>query len=230
MSGSQHRQSHRLESEHGTVGAYVIGFVLSLVLTLIPYYLVVNHKLSGTSLLATILGFGVGQMIVQLTFFLHLGRGPKPNWNFFFFMATVGVILVVVGGSIMIIHNLHYNMSPQDQSKRLINDEDIAQIGSKKTGACAGQHTNHQVVIQDGRVTPLHTAATKCDTLTFINNDSRSREIAFGPHEHHEVYSGVDELIVRKGQNGTITLSETGVYEFHDHLNPEVTGEFAVNP
>src|SRR5687768_12731131 len=88
-------------SEHGTMKSYVIGFVLSLIFTFIPYYLVVNKTVSGGVLLATILGFAVLQMIIQITFFLHLGRGPKPKWNLYFFISTVGIILVVVGGSIM---------------------------------------------------------------------------------------------------------------------------------
>ena len=122
--------------EGGAMKSYVTGFILSLVFTFIPYYLVDKQTISGTKLLVTILGFAVLQMLVQVTFFLHLGRGPKPRWNLFFFIATVGIILVVVGGSILIIKNLHYNMSPVDQTKRLADDEGIYQVGGQQTGAC----------------------------------------------------------------------------------------------
>lgn len=210
--------------------SYVIGFLLSLVFTFIPYYLVVNKTVVGTALLATILCFAVLQMIVQVTFFLHLGRGPKPNWNLFFFIATVGLILVVVGGSVMIINNLHYNMSPTDQTKKLASDEAIYQIGGELTGACQGTRANHQVMIKNGQVTPAHTYANKCDTLTFINEDDKAREITFGSHPEHGVYAGENELLVRKGRNKTITLSESGTFEFHDHFQAETAGHFTVAP
>lgn len=218
------------KAEHGPMLSYVIGFILSLIFTFIPYYLVVNQIISGKGLLIAILGIAVVQMVVQVTFFLHLGRGPKPNWNLFFFIATVGIILVVVGGSIMIMNNLYNNMLPSDQTKKLVGDEGIYQIGGEKTGACQGHHTNHKIIIKNGLVSPAHTKAHMCDTLTFINEDDKAREITFGTHPEHGVYAGESELLVRKGHAKSITLSELGTYQFHDHLQAETAGDFTVAP
>lgn len=218
------------KQEHGTMQSYVIGFILSLICTFIPYVLVVHHSLSGTMLLVAIIGFAVLQMVIQITFFLHLGRGPKPRWNLYFFIATIGIVLIVVGGSILIIHNLHYNMLPSDQIAKIVNDEGIPQIGGQATGACQGQHTNHQVTIKNSGVSPLHTTASKCDTLTFIEADAGTREMAFGPHIHHIAYAGVTEFSLRKGYSETITLSQSGTYTFHDHLNEATAGDFTVSP
>lgn len=221
--------SHGAKTEHGTMKSYVIGFILSLIFTFIPYGLVVNQTITGTALLVTIVGFALIQMLIQITFFLHIGRGPKPNWNLFFFVSTFGIILVVVGGSIMIMNNLHYNMSPEDKVKKLVNDEAIAQVGGKETGACKELYENHQVTIVDGLVYPSHTTAKKCDTLTFINKDPETRAIGFGEHPDHGSYAGEsDLLIIQKGHNETITLSETGTYQFHDHQQAETAGEFTV--
>ena len=230
MSNPSHNIGSEPKSEHGTKKSYVIGLMLSLLFTFIPYWLVVSQTVSGTALLATIMGFAVLQMVVQITFFLHLGRGPKPNWNLFFFIATVGIILIVVGGSIMIINNLNYNMMPSDQTKKLTNDEGIYQIGGERTGACQGQHANHKVTIKNGQASPLHTVASKCDTLTFINEDDNEREITFGTDPDHAVYAGEKELVVRKGRSKSITLSESGSYQFHDDLQASMTGHFAVTP
>ncbi len=219
-----------VSAEHGTTGSYVVGFILSLIFTFIPYYLVKYQAMSGTLLLVTILGFAVIQLVIQVTFFLHLGRGPKPNWNLFFFIATVGIILVVVGGSIMIMNNLYRNMIPSDQVSKLTNDEGIYQIGGEKTGACKGQYANHKITIKDGRLNPVHTITGLCNTLTFINEDDEAREITFGSHPEHGVYAGESELLVRKGRAKTITLSEPGTYRFHDHLHAEITGSFTVVP
>lgn len=229
MSTSHH--TTKPHHEHGTTRSYVIGFILSLVFTFIPYYLVVNHVLTGLMLLIVILGIGVIQMIIQLVFFLHLGREKKPHWQLVFLVSTVGIILVVVGGSLVIISHLHYNMTPvtaTEASKKLVEGEGIAQIGGEKTGACEGQHANHKVVIKDGQVTPSHITANKCDKLIFINEDSEVREMTFGTHPDHGVYGGQSELTVRKGRAKSIPLSEPGSYQFHDHLDPSVNGRFTV--
>ena len=228
MSEVAHDAGSAQEHEHGTIGSYVIGFILSLIFTLIPYSLIVKQSITGGALLMIIIVFAVMQMIIQVTFFLHLGRGPKPRWNVFFFISTVGIILVVVAGSIVIINNLHYNMAPSDQTKQLIANEGIYQVSGQLTGACHENGTNHQVIIKNGQATPFYTNAKKCDTLTFINEDSETREIAFGPHENHISYAGETELSAMKGRGVTMSLSETGTYTFHDHLHEETNGEFTV--
>ncbi len=229
MSNKVYHKTIPHNDAHKTIDSYIIGFILSLVFTAIPYYMVVKQTVTGTSLLVTILGFAVLQMLVQVFFFLHLGRGPKPLYNVVFFVATVGIILVTVAGSVVIINNLHYNKTSSDQTKSLIEGEAIYQINGEHTGACHGQYANHQVTIKNGLVTPQHTNAQKCDTLTFLNEDTEVRELAFGEHPEHKAYAGETEYIIRAGKTKTITLSESGTYLFHDHLQPETAGDFTVS-
>lgn len=223
---------HHVRSPHGneqkTTQSYIIGFLLSLAFTIVPYCMVVQKLALGTSLLIAILGIAVLQMLVQIFFFLHLGRGPKPLYNVVFFAFTVGAIMVVVGGSIFIMNNLYASMAGPEVAKKLAQDEAIYQIGGEKTGACQTIGPNHKITITNGKVTPAHTDAALCDTITFINNDERTREIGFGSHPNHSGYAGQDDLLVTKGHSKTITLNEAGSYDFHDHLNPTVTGSFTV--
>ena len=220
--------THAKKHAEGSMGSYVIGFILSLIFTFIPYYLVVNETITGTGLQVTILGFAIIQMIIQVTFFLHLGRGPKPNWNLFFFISTVGIIVFIGTASVLIMKHLHYNMSPSDKTTKIVNDEGIYQVGGVMTGACQDIKENHTITIKNGFVNPQYTEANECDTLTFINEDNVVREITFGTHPNHGVYAGEEELLVRSGRGKTITLSETGTYDFHDHLHAEVAGQFTV--
>jgi cytochrome o ubiquinol oxidase subunit IV len=225
------QQSHTSTSqERGTTASYIIGFVLSLLFTVIPYYFVVHKTFAGNTLLAIILGVAILQMAIQIFFFLHLGRGPKPLYNVAFFAGTIVTIVVVIVGSIFIINNLNYNMSPADVVKRLAQDEAIAQVGGEKTGACQEVYANHIIVISDGQISPLYTTAHLCDTITFTNMDKVAREIGFGSHPVHNGYAGHDDLLVDKGRNKTITLNQAGTYQFHDHLDPTVTGAFTVTP
>jgi len=214
------------KNAHGTTLSYVIGFVLSLVFTINAYISVVNKSTTGTRLLATILVFAVLQLAVQVFFFLHLGRGPKPLYNVTFFFGTVSLILVVVLGSIFIMNNLHYNMAGTDVIKKLAQDEGIAQVDGKKTGACAAVGTNYKVTIQDGKISPTTTRAQLCDTLTFINEDSGAHKITFGQQQS---YAG-QEVSVNKSYPKTITLNQPGIYLFQDSVSPTTAGNFTVAP
>lgn len=217
---------------HGTAKSYVIGFILSLIFTAIPYYMVVNQTVTGTPLLATILGFAFLQMAVQIFFFLHLGRGPKPLYNVGFFVGTFGAIMVVVVGSVYIMAHLHDNMTPvtaAEKTMKLAEDEGIHQIHGEKTGACEGVHTEHKIIIKNGIASPGYIEARVCDTLTFFKEDDLDREITFGSHPQHGSYAGETELALRKGRGAMIVLGQPGTYQFHDHLNPETAGYFTVN-
>ena len=108
-----------------TTKAYIIGFVLSLALTLLAYCFVAYHIFTGVVLTTALLELAFVQLIVQLLFFLHLGQESRPRWNLVFFLLTFGVVLLVMVGSLWIMHNLNYNMTPQDMSKIIIEDEGI---------------------------------------------------------------------------------------------------------
>ena len=229
MNELQENTAQQPKTERGTVKSYVIGFLLSLVFTAIPYYLVVNKTVEGNTLLATILGFAVLQMAVQIFFFLHLGRGPKPLYNVVFFVSTVGIILMVVLGSIFIMNHLNYNMMPAEATtKKLAQDEGIAQVGGEKTGACANIGANHQIVIRNGVVSPLRTEARLCDSLTFVNQDDATKNIMFGVYPKRENYGGETELAARSGRPKTITLNQLGTHVFYDSAQPQVAGQFVV--
>lgn len=220
-------------SDHGSVGSYVTGFVLSIIFTVIPYYLVTQKVFSGNQLLVVILGFAAVQTLIQIFFFLHLGRGPKPFYNIVFFASTVVIIGVVVGGSLFIMSHLHYNMSPTETTKQLAEKEGIYQVEGNKTGACQATKTNHQIIVSNGMVQPLKIEANLCDTLSFTNKDSSTHMIMFGTPDDLQTYAGEDEVVIRKGKSETMTLNQVGAYSFHlmahgsDH--GEVVGSFTVN-
>jgi cytochrome o ubiquinol oxidase operon protein cyoD len=99
-----------------SVTPYVTGFVFAVVLTLLAYAIVVNRWLSGGMLVAAIMTLAVVQLVVQLVFFLHLGRGKSARWNVTAFLFMVLILVIVVAGSLWIMHNLDYNMqmTPQE--------------------------------------------------------------------------------------------------------------------
>lgn len=108
--------------QHLPFNAYLVGFLLSIVFTLVAYLLVVNHVLSGGILFSAIIILALVQLFVQLLFFLHMGQESKPRWNLVFLLSTISIILIIVIGSLWIMNHLNYNMMPPtDMKTYLIN-------------------------------------------------------------------------------------------------------------
>jgi cytochrome o ubiquinol oxidase operon protein cyoD len=97
---------------HASVKSYMIGFVLSIILTAIPFGLVMDqtHGFRAGTLLAAILVFAVVQVFVHVVYFLHMDRSAEQRWNVLAFGFTVMILVIVVSGSVWIMHNATSNM------------------------------------------------------------------------------------------------------------------------
>jgi len=95
---------------HGTFKAYLIGFILCTLLTAASFSLVMAKILSGRLLIYTIISFGIVQAVVQLLCFLHIGQEAKPRWETLVFCCTLLVLLIVIIGSLWIMHDLNDRM------------------------------------------------------------------------------------------------------------------------
>ncbi|MDP4098037.1 cytochrome o ubiquinol oxidase subunit IV [Paenibacillus sp. P96] len=94
-------ESHGHE-DHGSVKSYVIGFILSIVLTIIPLVVVLNDMMGRTGTMVIILITAVLQFVVQLFFFMHIREGKGPRWNVMTLILGIVILLTIVGGSIWI--------------------------------------------------------------------------------------------------------------------------------
>lgn len=90
------------QETHGSVKSYTIGFILSIVLTIIPLVLVLNHMMSPTALVVTIITMAVLQFLVQLFFFMHIKEGEKPRYNVMALILGVVIVVTIVAGSVWI--------------------------------------------------------------------------------------------------------------------------------
>lgn len=107
-----------------TASSYVIGFVLSLLLTVGSYVLVVYH-VSFFPLVGMLVFLALIQLFVQLFFFLHLGQEAKPQWNLLIFLMTLLILGIILGGTLWIMHNLSYHMTPREIHQYMQNQSGI---------------------------------------------------------------------------------------------------------
>ncbi|UYU32790.1 cytochrome o ubiquinol oxidase subunit IV [Siccibacter colletis] len=97
-------------AHHGGVKTYLVGFVLSVILTAIPFLMVMNGSASHGTLVAVVVITAVVQILVHLVCFLHMNASSEERWNLVAFVFTLLIIAIVVAGSIWIMWNLNYNM------------------------------------------------------------------------------------------------------------------------
>jgi cytochrome o ubiquinol oxidase operon protein cyoD len=108
---------------HATVKSYLIGFVLSIILTAIPFALVMDqlhYGFSAQTVFAAILVLAVVQVFVHVVYFLHMDRSAEQRWNVVAFTFTVFMLAIVVAGSIWIMHNATSNMEHHMDSEAVV--------------------------------------------------------------------------------------------------------------
>lgn len=97
--------------EHASLRNYIIGFVLAVALSVIPFWLVATHALPPQRTLLIIGIAAVLQVLVHLRFFLHINFTTTPKENILALVFTCLLLFIMVGGSFWIMFDLHQRMS-----------------------------------------------------------------------------------------------------------------------
>lgn len=114
--GVHHAQHSTEGAEHGSLRSYATGLLLSIAMTAAAFGIVMSGALSSAATMAIVVGLCVAQLLVQLVFFLHLGFGPRQRGNAGIFICTALLIVIVVAGSLWVMHNANLNMMPTSMS------------------------------------------------------------------------------------------------------------------
>lgn len=111
---------HGDEAPHGSLREYVIGFVLSVLLTTVPFWLVMGGVLdSKLATAAVIIIFGVTQMLVHVVYFLHLNTRSEGGWNMLAIIFTLVLVVITIAGSLWVMHNMNEKMMPSAHEMRI---------------------------------------------------------------------------------------------------------------
>ena len=111
---SYHAQDRHDDSGyHATVKGYVVGFLLSVLLTAIPFWLVMGNALPSPRVTAfVVLAFAAVQMVVHMVYFLHMNAKAEGGWSLLALVFTVGLVAIMLAGSIWVMYHLNSNMMP----------------------------------------------------------------------------------------------------------------------
>ncbi|POR52195.1 cytochrome bo3 quinol oxidase subunit 4 [Paraburkholderia eburnea] len=98
------------EESHGSFGGYLAGFILAVVLTAASFWVVLNGGFPRETALLGLAALAVVQIVVHLVFFLHMNTSSGQRWNVTAFGFTVMTVLIVVVGTLWVMHNVSMNM------------------------------------------------------------------------------------------------------------------------
>jgi cytochrome o ubiquinol oxidase operon protein cyoD len=115
MSANTHvvHHDHAAVHGHGSLRSYLIGFGLSVVLTAIPFWLVMSGALDSRQATAlTIMVFAAAQIVVHMIFFLHMSAKSENGWTMMALIFTLVIVVITLSGSLWVMYHLNVNMMP----------------------------------------------------------------------------------------------------------------------
>jgi cytochrome o ubiquinol oxidase operon protein cyoD len=111
--GDDHHGHHEDDTPHGSLYDYVVGFVLSVILTAIPFWLVMGKVIDDKTVLSLILlGIGAVQIVVHMVYFLHMTPKSEGGWNMMALLFTLVLVVITMAGSMWVMFHLNTNMMP----------------------------------------------------------------------------------------------------------------------
>jgi cytochrome o ubiquinol oxidase operon protein cyoD len=107
--------THELHDEHpdSTFKGYMTGFVLAVILTVIPFYIVMG-KVFGSPVITAIviLAIGAVQMVVHMIYFLHMDGKAEGGWSMLALIFTLVLVVITLSGSMWVMYHMNHNMMP----------------------------------------------------------------------------------------------------------------------
>ncbi|MBB5393279.1 MULTISPECIES: cytochrome o ubiquinol oxidase subunit IV [unclassified Herbaspirillum] len=126
MGQHDHHDGHGHHDDHGAHGSmkdYVTGFVLAVILTAIPFWLVMGKKIESSSSMAMVLlAFAAVQIVVHIKYFLHMNGKSEGGWNMLAMIFTVVIVGITLAGSLWVMYHLNHNMMPGMSPQNMPNE------------------------------------------------------------------------------------------------------------
>ncbi|MEO9336715.1 cytochrome o ubiquinol oxidase subunit IV [Mesorhizobium sp. SB112] len=111
--GAVHGEHHHDAQAHGTVRGYLIGFLVSVVLTAVPFWMAITGPGVSPQLFGlVVMGFAAIQVIVHMIFFLHMNGRSEGGWNMIALIFTLIICVIMLAGSLWVMFHLNTNMMP----------------------------------------------------------------------------------------------------------------------
>ncbi|WP_373091622.1 cytochrome o ubiquinol oxidase subunit IV [Zhongshania sp.] len=112
-----HDEHHEEEGPHSSFSGYMLGFMASVFLTAIPFWLVMGDVFSSrNTTVLIILAFALVQILVHMVYFLHMNFQSEGGWTMLSLIFTVVLLFITLAGSLWVMYHMNVNMMPSMMS------------------------------------------------------------------------------------------------------------------
>lgn len=115
---------------------------------------------------------------------------------------------------------------------------DDTTIDGSKNNSDASQPSNNTTEVTDMPVTtitytdsgfdPSPLTVKKGTAITIANNSSGDLSFASADHPTHQINSELNIDTIKAGESGTVVITKTGTWGYHNHDNADHTGQIIV--
>ncbi|WP_081901721.1 cytochrome o ubiquinol oxidase subunit IV [Candidatus Palibaumannia cicadellinicola] len=103
---TKHTRSH----SNGSYKTYIIVFFLSMILTIIPFTMIMSNYVAKHYNIIILVTCAIVQILLHLIFFLHLNISTEQQWNLIAFFFTMLIMTILIVGSLWIMLHLNSNL------------------------------------------------------------------------------------------------------------------------
>ncbi|MDE2430325.1 MAG: cytochrome o ubiquinol oxidase subunit IV [Burkholderiales bacterium] len=104
---------HHTHADHGSLKSYATGFILAVILTAIPFWLVMGKVIGKSSTTGIVLlVFAAVQVVVHMVYFLHMNSKSEGGWSMLALLFTSMLVIILMSGSLWVMYHLNHNMMP----------------------------------------------------------------------------------------------------------------------
>lgn len=137
---------HATHADHGTAKSYVTGFILAVVLTAIPFWLVMGKVFDKSSTTGwVVLAFAAVQIVVHMVYFLHMNTKSEGGWSMLALIFTLVLVVILLSGSIWVMYHLNTNMMPGMMNESMQEPIPGSMSNSPALPAIPGPHDMHNM-------------------------------------------------------------------------------------
>jgi plastocyanin len=125
----------------------------------------------------------------------------------------------------------------EETNKKATNQEDVLEAESNSDNTPSASNPTNTVdevtvTYTDSGFSPKQVSLSVGGKLNWVNNSSHSVEVGVNPHPIHTddkaITNGEFTLNLDAGESKTVTVSKTGDFGYHNHLNSMQTGSVVV--
>lgn len=147
-------------------------------------------------------------------------------------ITTVVIVLVLLGvGTYALTRNSNNDKTPDTSNTNVSQPSSAESTPSNSSSQSNSSNTapaTATITYSDNGFSPATLTVKSGAKITIKNNSSMDMQFDSNPHPAHTDNPELNVGMVAAGQSATFTVTTTGTFGYHNHLNPTDTGTIVV--